>query len=231
MIVALVLFLPSCYQQSSVSSTGLIEPYRICDVNVPFADNINTSQFDKVSEQEEDSFGRRYFSYYTYSVMLQEDIEIHVISQKTEDGKVYYCPDVCYMIRYVKDEAFSDTDIEQFKTRNDWNSPFDTDKMNSVLSTEAHQDVVSAQTLEQDILGYLGLEDTHRVLTNGLEVYGDTTQLFIACVFVQNAGTVEDHYYVVAYRSDAEDPILACQEISKTLECQSVIRNFRDTWF
>lgn len=231
-ILLLILLLSGCYQKGTVRDTNLFEPYYIAHANVPYADKLNDSQFDRVSELAKDQYGRRYFSYQTYSTILQADIEIHIISQGVMGDNVFYYPDNCYMIRLEKDAVFSDEEIAAFKERNDWNFSLQEDKMCSAPRNN-RTDIVYEETLHAAVLKYLDLDSSYGVVTNGLE-HNDTKnqQIFVVCVFSLDKDgkkSGENEFYLIVYKNDSSDPIQDCLPMEYSLNCQEAIRDFRES--
>lgn len=72
---------------------------------------------------EEDAFGRVLFSYYDdKSYYCGEDIIGYLICQKFDETYVYYYPDYNYILNEWNhvDIPFSEEEIEDLKTKNDW---------------------------------------------------------------------------------------------------------------
>lgn len=227
----LALLLSGCYQKGTVRDTNLFEPYYIAHANIPYADKLNDTQFDRVSEVEQDQYGRRYFSYRTYSPMLQADIEMHIISQMSDGGFVSYYPEDCYMIRLEKNAEFSGEVISAFKERNDWGIPLKKDLMYHVQCSVS-KDIVDEETLQSAILKSLDLDQSYGVLSNGLETNkAKDRQIFVVRVFARDKdgkATEDGQFYLVVYQINTTAPITTCQKIERTLNCQEAIRIFRD---
>lgn len=229
-----VLLLTGCYQRGTVKNTNLFEPYRIADVNIPFADNLHTSQFDRVSELEVDDYGRRYFSYRTYSVMYAADVEIHIICQMTRDDKVFYYPDYCYLIRTENDAAFTDNEVSRLKTLNDWNLPLEEDKMYATPYSQYHKDVTNESNIHSAILSHLGLSESFGTHYNGLEIRDGSEQLLFVHVFSRDesgkATADSEAFYLMICRTGQKSHIVMSQQVDGSLSCQEQVCLFREAW-
>ena len=235
LLLILSIMISGCHQQGTASATGLYEPYRIADANIPFADNLHTSQFDRVVELEQDDYGRGYYLYKTKSRMLGSSIEIHIISQPTKDNHVFYYPDVCYLIQHEGDAVVSDVEVAELKNQNDWNLPLVEEKMYSVSYSEATKDLAYEEEMCADVLKYFELnEASHGVICNGLEIVKGYQQLVAVMIAPRNQGTNTSEdvvYYLMVYRIDAKQPIIKCQQIDPEQHIQEQIINFREAWF
>ncbi|MBO4939836.1 MAG: hypothetical protein J6D30_02250 [Clostridia bacterium] len=100
----------------------------------------------RMYELEKDDYGRVLFSYQEGNTTANL-----LIMQKSENGRVYYYPEDCYLsLRLVDDDALSPThsvtlpilrkmlqnvlseeDLTAFKTLNDWNTPLQEEKCTS----------------------------------------------------------------------------------------------------
>lgn len=234
-LLILSVMISGCHQQGTAWSTGLYEPYRIADANIPFADNLHTSQFDRVVELERDDYGRGYYLYKTNSRMLGSSIEIHIISQPTKDNQVFYYPDVCYLIHSEGDAAISDAEVTELKSQNDWNLPLVEEKMHSVSYSEAIKDLAYEEEMCADVLQYLELdEELYGAICNGLEIVKGYKQLVAVMVVPRDQGTntFEDVvYYLMVYTNTAKQPIIMCQQIDPKQHLQEQVINFRKAGF
>lgn len=232
-LLFVLLLLSGCYPKGSVADTGFYAPYYIADVNVPYADHLSSSHFDRVELVEQDSYGRQYFKYKTYSSLLSSNLEIHIICQKAEENLLYYIQDGCYMACKVQDGLFAETDIMQFKSQNDWEMPFKAEKY-STTSNGYNKDLVYEDPFGETLMDYLKLNEEYAVLYNGLEKITDKCQLFIAETFrKKDSSPGEDwksSYYLVIYETGSPDRILACEQIEFTLDCQELVRQFREKY-
>lgn len=70
---------------------------------------------------EEDQYGRVLFEYTTKSCITNEKETSLVLCQMADSDYVYFYEDVCY--------DFSEQEISDLKTANDWNCPLDSTKM------------------------------------------------------------------------------------------------------
>lgn len=219
----------ACYYPGTPAETKLYAPYCILKTNVPFADNLHTTQWDNVSILEADDYGRHYYSYKTYSKMLQCHIEIHVINQTETDNMQYsYYQDRCYMI-CRENETFSEEEIIQLKVDNDWGLPIVNEKLSYTDYETCNFRIAYDENVSLDLLEYLNLDDSYGVLSNPMESISDKAQLFFASVFSKQEGSDDSRYYLVVYQTDETQPIIACEEIPLTLKCQDSIRDFRES--
>lgn len=231
LVLVAIILLSGCHQKGTVGDTKLYEPFRIADANIPLADNLHTSQFDRVTELETDAYGRRHFSYKTYPAMYAGQVEIHIICQMTKDDKVYYYPDYCYLIRTEDAAAFTEEDITSLKEWNDWDRPLDENKMCTTSYSEYHKDVANEGDIRSAVLAYLELDDSYGVLRNGLESLNKNEQLFIVNVFPRDSNgkaTARGDYYVILYNSRFSQPVKMCERLDNPLSCQEQIHAFRD---
>lgn len=231
-LLMIAVILTGCYQKGTAKQTGLFAPYRIADVNVPLADNLHTSQFDRVEELETDEYGRCYYSYKTYSVTLSSDIEIHIISQMVRDDEVFFYPDYCYRIRLESDPAFTDEDISQLKTWNDWNQPLVTDKMYTTSYSQYHKDIANEKEIQSAITSYLDLDDSYGINYNGLDLLDKNAQLFFVHVFprANKEKSRAEKYYLVIYQKGVAHNIARCQQLDDPQSCQEQVWMFRCAW-
>lgn len=77
----------------------------------------------RINLLENDSNGRTLFSYYENTIISTYSL---VISQKTENGYVYFYPDYNFISSSA--DVFSEEQIEQLKEKNDWNKEMNEDK-------------------------------------------------------------------------------------------------------
>lgn len=238
-IVALVLLTSvmagcSLHAAGSPGATGFPDPYCIISVDVPYADNTYFSRWDKVELLDEDEWGRRYFSYQTYSVMLGKKIEIHVICQQsTVQEEYFYYPDDCYIIREQESDCFSDAAISDLKYRNDWGKPLCKEKMSSIMREVCNEEVVFENEFQDEIRKHLNLSESYVVLHNSLERFSETEQLYYAWIAERDdKGELvnEPMYFLVIYDVACENPIKLCQQATGLLDCQDEVRAFRATW-
>lgn len=231
-LIIISAFLAGCYQRGSVKQTNLYAPYRIADVNIPLADNLYTSQFDRVAELETDEYGRCYYSYKTYSITLSANIEIHIISQMVKDDVVLFYPDYCYLIRLDSDPAFTEEDIAQLKTWNDWNQPLAADKMYATSYSQHHKDIANEAQIQSAVTSYLGMNNSYGVHYNGLDLLSNNTQLFFVHVFprADQNDSDSEKYYLVIYQHGAPQNIVSCLQIDSPLSCQEQVWMFRCAW-
>ena len=220
--LCILLCLTGCGQKESVHNTGFYAPYYIADANVVWADKLNAMQFDKVSYVEKDGYGREYYRYTTYSVLLGGNIEIHLISQQAESERVYYYPDVCYIARLESAEPFTEEQQVLLKSRNDWNQPFSWEKCNVIEGTQ--KTLVYEDALGETLREYLKLDDSYGVMCNELEWLTENRQFYAACVFSEEG---ERSYYILVCEKTSVDTIIACERIYFSGDYQDVIKNFR----
>ena len=229
LLISISVFLAGCYQKGTVRDTGLYAPYCIAEVNIPLADKLHSSQFDRVAELEKDEYGRCYYSYKTYSVSMSTDIELHIISQTVKDDEVYYYPDYCYLVRLETDPAFSDADIAQLKAWNECNQHLAPDKMYATSYSQKQKDLAYEPTISSAVSAYLPLDDSYGVHCNGLDLLSKNAQLFFVHVFprTDNRDRETEDYYLVIYQNGV---IVSCQQIDSPLSCQEQIWNYRCMW-
>ena len=111
-----------------------IELYTIAAYSIPYVDEMGT----KIEVLEKDSYDRVLFQVqfgsnklYTQSRPVETSntwMYAYVISQKVSNEKVYYYEDECFQLYYEK-EAFTESELNQLKDRNDWNRSIDEDRL------------------------------------------------------------------------------------------------------
>ena len=212
--------LTGCYYPGTPDATRLYAPYCIASQNVPFADNLHTHQWDRVSIKEKDDYGRTYYLYQTPSVMLGYEIEIHVICQSEGEDREYgYYEDICYIIREVDGTPFSKDEIAEFKIKNHWNKAIVPEKI-MYTSYETHNlRIANEKELDLAISQLFKIYDGRWFNCNAMEVYGDKQMFFVV---------VEDRFYLIGYQKNSEHPIVICEEIPFSLSPQEDIRTIRD---
>ena len=230
-LMLLFLLLCGCHQKGTAWATGLYDPYYIAEVNVPFADNLNTSQFDRVAELERDDYGRGYYWYRTYSLMQGPHIDIYIISQPTQAEQAAYYPDVCYLIRKENEPELTDEEIAQFKKQNDWNLPIAEEKTYTVSYSKGHKNIANQTEMNNAVLDYLALnKESYSTICNGMERISSHEQLIVAAVCPRSeGGNNEDdlEYYLMVYDIQKEQPISVCQEINIHMPIQEQVSSFR----
>lgn len=229
LLVAIIL-LSGCHQKGTVGDTKLYEPYRIADANIPLADNLHTSQFDRVTELESDEYGRRYFSYKTYSVLYSSNVEIHIVCQMSRGDNVFYYPDHSYIIRADDGPDFSEEDISELKAWNDWNQPLNEAKMCATSYAQHNEDIANENDIISAVLVYLDLGNSYGVHRNGLEALNKNEQLFVVEVFPRDSNgkaTGTGDIYIILYSSQIR-AVTMCEKIDNPLSCQEQIHAFRD---
>jgi len=230
LLVFAILFL-GCYQFGTPDATGIYAPYYILGANVPFADNLHTSQWDRVTLLEEDSYGRRYYAYTTPSIVLQCNIEVHVICQtESEDHQYGYYQDLCYIMRKADSDSFSDTQIAKLKAQNDWNSPMAAQKISYATHNANNVKSRSKSYLNHLILDFLGLSYSHSVITNDMEQISPNVQLCFVRIVAKNLNDLsEDRFFLVLYHTQPYS-IITCEEVGFSWDYQETIQQFRSTW-
>ena len=127
-IVSILLSCTSC----ALLNTGLIQDegnawYTCAAYAVPFMFNKDLRS-NVEREVERDEYGRVLFTYYAYSALTDDYKEVAVICQNHDANYVYFYEDICYTY-----PDYSDEDLENLKTANDWNHPLNEKKMSRRL--------------------------------------------------------------------------------------------------
>ena len=100
---------------------------------------------------ETDTQGRILYTYTTDNVISCKEEHALVICQKSTDTAVWFYEDVCYLIG-----TWSNTDVDQLKSANDWNKALNHEKMvrrnnsvtlDSYINTSADHDLTSLHSL------------------------------------------------------------------------------------
>lgn len=93
---------------------------------------------DIEAEIETDQYGRELFVIWIQRMEFYGNLndyfcpsEVMVIVQKYDDNKVYYYEDFCFL--FETKEGYPEDQVEAFKAKNDWNSPFNEKKCSSRL--------------------------------------------------------------------------------------------------
>ena len=219
----------SCSTKQTVFHADLYEAHYLADVAVPYADNLDTLQFDRVYELERDDYGRRHFMYETYSLFLQEKISIHLITQQTSETFTSYYPDYCYLIRQVETEEFDQDSLSYFKARNDWGTAMDESKL-LVIENDYQKELLNQTEFQKAFLQHLGLEQEYWGSWHGLEICGER-QLYLANQITETStGEIENKYYLVVVNLDIDGYIEVCEEFEPILDCQDVVHEFREKY-
>lgn len=207
---------------------GHYEPFGILENDMPYADKLNTKQFDQVQKIETDSYGRDYYIYRTYSIMWAQEIEIHVISQKSDRKNVYYYEDLCYMMENPDGEPLYSEDVEAFKERNDWGKPLNADKMSTASKDTGQMEIVDLEALESAVINYLDFPTGTVAISNGIKVYEDGSQIFIVQIDEDGDGFSDPECcYITLYTVDDGGKILYLEEFPQTAECNEYILDFK----
>ncbi len=228
-LLLLVIFNTGCERPPYVFLTGLYDPYGILGTNMPYTDKLNDLQFDNVYKIEEDSYGRRYYIYTTYSGMWMSELEIHVISQKSNSRLVYYYEDLCYRVKDPTSESLDVREIETFKAQNDWNCVLDEAKMHPTERKELHEDIVDEMELEKKVLAYFELPKDGVVVSEGMEIYDDSKQIF----YVRVAKNSEEYKkqaccYMILYSTEEGGTIIYSEEFPLIADCNQSVIAFRE---
>lgn len=217
-----------CAYSMTPAATNLYAPHCIASRNVPFADNLNTHQWDQVSLVERDTYGRTYYTYQTLSVMLQHEIEIHIIAQSESEDRTYgYYEDICYIIRDVNDVPFSENDIIDFKTRNHWNRPLIHDEIQYTSYETYHLPMISEKELNLTISQWLDIGNESGIHWNALESYGNTQLIFVEVFSKEDQGDTDSKFYLIGYQENQIPSIIICEEIPFSLTPQEEVQAAR----
>ena len=212
--------LSGCYYHGTPDATRMYAPYCIVSQTVPFADNLHTHQWDKVSFVEKDTFGRTYYIYQTPSIILGYEIEIHVICQGELDGREYgYYEDACYMIRGADDISFSEDEIAEFKIKNHWNQLIVPEKVKYTTYESHNLQIANQSEMDLAISQWFEIDNKFSFNCNALEVYDDKQLFFVA---------IDNKFYLISYHKNSNPPIIFCEEIKYSLSPQEEIRAARE---
>lgn len=232
--ILLSLLFCGCYPQGSVLQTEIYEPYRIAEANIPHADMGIPAIIDQVVQIEMDDYGRRLFRLREASSMMADDIELYVISQKTDEKYVFYYADYCYFVFDEMDKQPVEQKIQELKNCNDWNLPVDPEKLSKVsLENGNGPPVVYHEEFSNVFRCYAGLDESFNIWENGLEKRSESEQLFSVSVTrkdTEDGMTLERRYYLVFYNAKEKSPIIACEEIENVMNCNDQVHVFRKIW-
>ena len=228
LVVPIILMLCACYQAGTPAAKGLYAPYCVANINVPFEDNLNTTQFDDVWLIEKDAYGRAYYVYDTYSLMLEYHIEIHLIVQiEDENGQYGYYEDICYIIREAETAQFLEAEINRLKEINNWNQPLRPEQISYTSYEECRTQLRDDAELEAEATQKLGIGEQYGLSANGLESDGEAT-IFFACTFLPGVRGLEDNkFYLIYYEIGNSPTILLYEEVPMSLSPQEQIQAFR----
>ncbi len=131
------ILLPSCAGNiPTLALGGLYEAQTIVALNVPTyselsIEDVKFNNYAKLSEK--DDYGRCLYMYIGKGITVGTNTteSYMVISQKCENGKVFYYPDICYIANLTDSCDFSLEEIAELKENNDWGKPLDDAKMAS----------------------------------------------------------------------------------------------------
>ena len=122
MLLVLSLSLSACYNSAPDEDSiyGLLSAY--CVPGMFNDGELRGKVEDKVLER--DDYGRVLYQYNAYNNLTEQNEYAWVIGQKYDDDYVYFYEDICYIT-----EDFSDSNVENLKSLNDWGKPLNESKM------------------------------------------------------------------------------------------------------
>ena len=181
------------YSKICAGSSEHKDALEIVRTAVPHSGSMDL-RIDYLALIEEDSYGRRMFSY----SMSEAKIEILIVCQKTENYLTYYYEDLCYVMRNMEDTEFTKSQIAWLKEQNDWDAPMDVNQMCAVAYSTDSTDVEDyMQVLESLQTSFNKYYPEYDVTMNGLEMYDDCKQVILVEFFHGNTDTLEN--YLVLY--------------------------------
>lgn len=207
---------------------------------------------------EEDSQGRVLFAFQGESI-LDHDTYVDstsfcafLVSQKTENGYVYYYPDENmilypnsyslsedgeledYFPRFIQENELGD-EIESLKSENDWNKPFNEKKCTKVKVSDETRDVemqgglVSEEAKERAYREAMGKEDVYNEKRVSFAYL--TSDQYDRHIFYFKTITEDDVYtgsFVVMFNADGSfDPDTGIMEIEDAYDYQDDLKTFK----
>ena len=227
-----LLFLTGCYPKGTLAQKDEYAPYRIAQVNIVLASDLNPFMKDQVEVLDCDEYGRKLYRLRGLSVTIGPTIEMLIISQIEENGYVYYYPDLCYLIREEDSVDFTEAQTERLKAQNDWGKPVNEAMLYSVpIDTNPPTVDYSWNGFGPCVRRELGIKQDYLVNEGPMELYQHGKQLFWANVFLKDPDTkeiLEDRLYLILWDAYAYKEIIACQEIPIRTDNQAEIAAFRE---
>ena len=240
----------------SLEKTEYYDAYAIMNASVPLYYNSKLidsprEQYDTVYLVEIDSYGRRLYKYQSGGQFCYS-LETWIISQKTEDGIVYFDRDACWVSVNSSDENFSgiaSEKIQTLKQNNLWDQPLDESDWSSTAygadlyaqhTKELQDNPEKYAALCQAVHHYLNLEERYVIRNSNVLVLNDAdTLLTIMGEFDTQAYEFDlppnmekstyfvgqyIAYYLVLYHPT--DGVIACEELTDIYDCQDLIAQY-----
>lgn len=228
MLVLLILCLSlcGCYRNGSLGQTKLYNIAAIVEAGVPYGFTRDTA-FDEIKLLETDNYGRTLYQYCRYT----QKLEFYVICQKTNEPYAYYYEDMCYLVHYDQQEAFTPEEISWLKEANDWNNPLVESKMRAVNYVNIETDVEMRQDVIQVIRNRLNSEGTAvNIGVDGLETDAEGRKLLLVFVYDENNTTDQRQMYLALVRYANGVILSVFQQIDPTQDIRFQIVEFKQTY-
>lgn len=166
--------------------------------SIPGMCNPDLKGVPPVEVLERDSYGRILYSYSCYNIVTGKDEVAIAICQKADNDFVYFYEDICYLIG-----KHDDSDIDELKTTNDWESPYDDSKMSRRKIKYTTFDLIIINDCDQKFytvqgafVKAVGIEESSLYDHCLLDYDGSGLAIYLFCV--NNSDGTKDQYYVIS---------------------------------
>ena len=214
--------------------------------------------YNTIVVMEEDAYGRKMFINWGQSVAALDKFDADkptyifciLISQKTEDGFVYYYPDYNFTIYKVenpkrfnpsKEELYQyarnigvEDDVEWLKEQNDWEKPIDESKCVSIKVSRRSREYTSRTppaTTEAREKAYKQVAASQDIFYPGLFYYL-TSDSFDRHIYffrlLQNDKTYAKSYVVMFNKDGSYDQTNGIMEITDLWRYHDMLRDFKE---
>ena len=242
--------------QNSLEKTEYYDAYAIMNASVPLYYNSKLidsprEQYDTVYLVEIDSYGRRLYKYQSGGQFCYS-LETWIISQKTEDGIVYFDRDACWVSVNSSDENFSgiaSEKIQTLKQNNLWDQPLDESDWSSTAygadlyaqhTKELQDNPEKYAALCQAVHHYLNLEERYVIRNSNVLLLNDGNTLLTIVGKLDTQAYEFDlppnmeestyfvgqyvAYYLVLYHST--DDVIVCEELNDIYDCNDIVAKY-----
>jgi hypothetical protein len=237
--ICMTFFLTSCYLPIGIRSSGRSDLFAVACYSVPL---LTTNwDFDQVTVIEEDKYGRVMYRYTSYTNhALDEYNGDHIcallICQKSDRKYAYYYENYSFIISTGED-AFTDSDVQQLKSLNDWGIELAGEKLSKVANSfELYGDLTYFEHRKAfDVVkNYLKLQTSTAYFADIIAEDADNKIFFALREYAKSAkGYVFGKtYFVISdkdFNIDSENSIMIVDDI---INCQQAMQLFklRNNW-
>ncbi|MDD3127534.1 MAG: hypothetical protein PHC32_06720 [Candidatus Izemoplasmatales bacterium] len=234
LIGMLVFCLASCGDQWSYrgnnSELHSVAVYSVLGVESNFADEITII--------EEDGHGRVMFTFVPrYAINNETAYMVLLISQKTEDDFAYFYEDVNFLITTEETFSggplvFSEEDIDNLKTINDWGNEFDESKCIKVpVSNKKELGTIENDIIETAFTESISIEENHNIWICFLNQDEYGRQIYYIQLAEQLSNPdgfiYEKGYVIVFYQNGTYDENTYILELADKFNYQIALSEFK----